>query len=54
LSGQGSTVEIVGPLGTMKMEIPAYMSIQENEANRTRTLHILDAEDRKQREMWGE
>ena len=53
-SGQGSTVEIVGPLGTMKMEIPAYMSIQENEANRTRTLHILDAEDRKQREMWGE
>ena len=54
LSGQGSTVEIAGPLGTMKMEIPAYMSIQENEANRTRTLHILDAEDRKQREMWGE
>ena len=53
-SGQGSTVEIVGPLGTMKMEIPSYMSIQENEANRTRTLHILDAEDRKQREMWGE
>lgn len=52
--GQGSTVEISGPLGTMKMEIPAYMSIQENEANRTRTLHILDAEDRKQREMWGE
>jgi hypothetical protein len=53
-SGQGSTVEISGPLGTMKMAIPAYMSIQENEANRTRTLHILDAEDRKQREMWGE
>jgi len=53
-SGHGSTVEISGPLGSMKMDIPAYMSIQENEANRTRTLHILDAEDRKQREMWGE
>lgn len=51
---QGRTVEISGPLGTMKMDIPAYMSIQENEENRTRTLHILDAEDRKQREMWGE
>lgn len=52
--GQGSIVEISGPLGTMKMDIPAYMSIQENEENRTRTLSILDANDRKQREMWGE
>ena len=52
--GQGSTVEISGPLGTMKMNIPAYMSIEENPENRTRTLSILDANDRKQREMWGE
>jgi hypothetical protein len=52
--GLGSTVEISGPRGTMKMNIPAYMSIQENEENRTRTLSILDADDRKQREMWGE
>jgi len=52
--GQGSIVEISGPLGTMKMNIPAYMSIEENPENRTRTLSILDADDRKQREMWGE
>lgn len=52
--GQGSTVEITGPLGTMRHTIPSYMSIQENDENRTRTLSILDAEDRKQREMWGE
>jgi len=52
--GQGSIVEISGPLGTMKMNIPAYMSIEENDSNRTRTLSILDANDRKQREMWGE
>ncbi|GAB7330519.1 hypothetical protein MBLNU13_g02115t1 [Cladosporium sp. NU13] len=51
--GQGSIVEISGPLGTMKMNIPAYMSIEANEENRTRTLSILDANDRKQREMWG-
>lgn len=51
--GQSRTVEISGPLGTMKYDIPAYMSIQENEENRTRTLSILDANDRKQREMWG-
>lgn len=38
----------------MRMNIPAYMSIQENDENRTRTLSILDADDRKQREMWGE
>jgi hypothetical protein len=30
------------------------MSIEENHENRTRTLSILDADDRKQREMWGE
>jgi hypothetical protein len=52
--GLGSVVEISGPLGTMKMSIPAYMSIEENHENRTRTLSILDADDRKQREMWGE
>lgn len=52
--GQGSMVEISGPLGTMKMDIPAYVSIEANEENRTRTLSILDANDRKQREMWGE
>lgn len=51
---QGRTVEISGPLGTMKMNIPAYMSISENSENRTQTLSILDANDRKQREMWGE
>ncbi|KAL1586553.1 hypothetical protein WHR41_05223 [Cladosporium halotolerans] len=49
----GRTVEITGPLGTMKMNIPAYMSISENSENRTQTLSILDANDRKQREMWG-
>lgn len=52
--GQGSIVEISGPLGTMKMNIPAYMSIEANEESRTRTLSIQDANDRKQREMWGE
>lgn len=49
----GSTVEVEGPLGKMQMPIPAYMSIQENAEARTRTLSILDAEDRKQRQMWG-
>lgn len=50
----GSTVEVSGPLGKMAMGIPAYMSIDVNDESRTRTLRILDAEDRKQREMWGE
>jgi len=37
----------------MSYDIPAYMSIEGDEAAKTRTLSILDAEDRKQREMWG-
>jgi large subunit ribosomal protein L6 len=49
----GNQVEIEGPLGKMKMAIPAYMSIAADEASRTQTLSILDADDRKQREMWG-
>jgi large subunit ribosomal protein L6 len=52
--GQGSTVEIEGPKGRMRYEIPAYMTLSGEEGDRVRTLSILDAEDRKQREMWGE
>ncbi|KAK5156701.1 54S ribosomal protein L6 mitochondrial [Recurvomyces mirabilis] len=52
-SQQGSTIEISGPWGKMSYSIPAYMSIEQDEAAKTKTLSILDAEDRKQREMWG-
>lgn len=49
-----SIVEVEGPKGKMSMSIPAYMTLQSNEAARSHTLSILDQEDRKQREMWGE
>lgn len=51
---QGATVEIEGPRGKMSMSIPAYMNIETDEAKRSQTLSILDQENRKQREMWGE
>lgn len=51
---EGATIHIEGPLGKMTMSIPAYMAINSDEAKRTQTLSILDQEDRKQREMWGE
>jgi hypothetical protein len=51
---QGSVVEIEGPKGKMQYEMPPYMTLQGGEEERVRTLRILDAEDRKQREMWGE
>lgn len=51
---QGATIEIEGPLGKMSMSIPAYMGIKSDEAKRAHTLSILDQENRKQREMWGE
>ncbi|KAK3111939.1 54S ribosomal protein L6 mitochondrial [Teratosphaeriaceae sp. CCFEE 6253] len=50
---QGSTVEITGARGKMTLAMPAYMSIASNDENKTKTLSILDAEDRAQREMWG-
>ena len=52
-SEQGSTVEITGPLGAMKYDLPPYMSLVENAQNRTQTLNILNANDKRQREMWG-
>lgn len=49
----GSMVEITGPLGKMSLAIPPYMSISSDEGSSAKILNILDAEDRKQREMWG-
>ena len=49
----GAVVEIQGPLGKMSYPIPAYMTIQHDEAAKTHTLSILDQKERKQREMWG-
>lgn len=49
-----STVEVEGPLGKMSMEIPPFIKIAENDLNRTRTLSVLDPNDKKQRAMWGE
>ena len=48
------TVEIQGPLGIMTMEVPPYIQISSNEENRTHSLSILDAKDKKQKAMWGE
>ncbi|KAK5108425.1 hypothetical protein LTR62_008312 [Meristemomyces frigidus] len=48
-----STIDIEGPRGKMSYDIPAYMSIESNDEARTKTLSILNAEDRAQREMWG-
>lgn len=50
----GATIHIEGPLGKLSMPIPAYMNIVSDEAKRTYSLSILDQEERKQREMWGE
>ncbi|EMC99716.1 hypothetical protein BAUCODRAFT_101733 [Baudoinia panamericana UAMH 10762] len=49
----GSVVNIEGPKGTLSVAIPPYMSVLGDDATGIRTLSILDAEDRKQREMWG-
>lgn len=48
-----SRVEITGPLGKLGVEIPPYMSIDVDEAARTRRLSIFDQTDKKQKAMWG-
>jgi len=47
-----STVQVRGPLGEMAMQIPPYISIDQGAAGGP-VLAVQDAEDRKQREMWG-
>ncbi|KAF2718003.1 putative mitochondrial 54S ribosomal protein YmL16 [Polychaeton citri CBS 116435] len=50
---QSSTIEIEGPLGKMSMTIPAYINIDIDNVSNTRSLRILDQQDKKQRQMWG-
>lgn len=46
-------IEIQGPLGTMSLQIPPYIDITANEEGNTYGLNILDANDKKQKAMWG-
>ncbi|MCJ1273304.1 hypothetical protein MMC21_001094 [Puttea exsequens] len=47
------TVEIKGPLGTMSVQLPPYMTLTLNKETKKASLSIRDREERKQREMWG-
>lgn len=38
----------------MVMQLPPYASLVHDQTNRKATLSVLDAGERKQREMWGE
>ena len=40
-------------MGMMKMTIPPYIGIESNDESGTHILSILDAEDKKQKAMWG-
>ena len=48
------SVEIEGPLGKMKMDLPPYVSIASDAETRTHSVSILDPEDKGQKAMWGE
>jgi len=37
----------------MAMEIPPYIQIESNDESRTHSLSIADANDKKQKAMWG-
>jgi hypothetical protein len=46
-------IEVEGPLGKMSLDIPPFINIIENGEERTYGLSILDANDKKQKAMWG-
>ena len=41
-------------IGKMVMQLPPYASLVHDQTTRKATLSVLDATERKQREMWGE
>ncbi|KAI9841898.1 MAG: hypothetical protein M1838_003352 [Thelocarpon superellum] len=47
------TVELTGPLGQLKMELPPFVQIEEDMSRRKLTIKVEDATIRHQREMWG-
>lgn len=46
-------VKITGPRGHMSQVIPPYVTILADEETKTRSLSILDEQDKGQRTMWG-
>ena len=48
------SVLVKGPLGELRMEVPAYMNVDYNTKSRKAFLSVADPEEKKQREMWGE
>lgn len=49
----GATVKIEGPLGKMSMQIPPYINIGMGDGVSSRSVTIMDTEDKKQKSMWG-
>ncbi|KAH6647859.1 ribosomal protein L6, alpha-beta domain-containing protein [Truncatella angustata] len=47
------TVTVTGPLGTLDLEIPPYLEIAQDLADRKAVLTIQDREQKQQMEMWG-
>lgn len=50
----GSRVEIEGPRGKTIVDVPPYICITGSEGGRLQSLTVQNAEERRQREMWGE
>ncbi|PHH86377.1 hypothetical protein CDD83_10332 [Cordyceps sp. RAO-2017] len=47
------TLTVKGPLGTLELEMPPYISLNQNAEEKTVVLSIEDRKARNQREMWG-
>lgn len=50
---QGATVHVKGPLGEMSYTVPSFVEIVRDTPNGPPTVKVLNADERRQREMWG-
>ncbi|KAK2603509.1 54S ribosomal protein L6 mitochondrial [Conoideocrella luteorostrata] len=47
------TIEVKGPLGTLELDVPEFVSLQQDLENSTALLSVEDANIKQQNEMWG-
>ncbi|KAH6610614.1 hypothetical protein Trco_000634 [Trichoderma cornu-damae] len=47
------TITVTGPLGTLSMEVPEFVDLEQNAEDKTATLSVRDPNAREQKAMWG-
>ncbi|PHH81052.1 hypothetical protein CDD82_1358 [Ophiocordyceps australis] len=46
-------VTVTGPLGSLELEVPSFITVEHNNEKRTISVGVLDSNQKQQKEMWG-